>query len=265
VVWTRGPATARRSLVATVGLALLAILAAGCTPEEAAPPTSSPSYTDGKVVVRDSFDRQVKDGWGEADLGGAYLIDPGPTMSVSDGVGRMVMPRPGIEHWARLSTAKPRDLVATVDVVLGKIPTRGSGTYLAIDTRSDGFSFYQLGLRVKTDRKAYLSLTRYDGTPDAKLPLAPETVVATKLTDGAELHLRLRVAGVTPVEIGASLTTGNTPAPDKSQVAASDASASRLVAGGAFEMSAYASKSTPGPQTITFDNLQLMQLLEGPA
>ena len=60
-------------------------------------------------------------------------------------------------------------------------------------------------------------------------------------------------------------TSGDTPAPDKSQVTASDASASRLVAGGALEMSAYASKSTPGSQIITFDNLELMQLVEGPA
>ncbi|SDR75671.1 parallel beta-helix repeat (two copies) [Friedmanniella luteola] len=252
--WTRG------SVVGLVVAALVLLLLLGVVlvdrRSSGGGTTAEPTYRDGRVVLSDTFERSLDTGWGDADVGGPYELTSASDFSVERGTGRVTLPRPAVGHIAALTSARPQDLTASVDVIAPEPVRRGSGVYVALHLRTNGPFYYRPVLRFGPDQKVYLSLSRFDGSAEDRLNLANEKVVASGVQAGARLTFTAAVTGVTPVTIRAAVASGGR-AP--SGVEVTDASASRLAAGGTFALWAYVAGSSDADKVVGFDNLNVRQ------
>ena len=242
-----------------VVLVVVVVVTAGRGPgsrtDQAAGP---PSYHPGRTVLSDTFNRSVKRGWGDADVGGAYSTSSGQGLTVVGGVGTMVLPA-GAGRAATLSGAQPRDLVASVSVEVPAVTARGSGVFIALRARCEGTSCYQASLRFTPDRRAFLSISRLRAGAQEPVVLVPETVAAKDVRPGQKFILRLQTTGLTPVSLAASATRSR--ASQEWQIRTVDDGATQLVAGGSVALWSYLSKSSRAARTVRFDDLAVVQLI----
>ncbi|MBP2417708.1 right-handed parallel beta-helix repeat-containing protein [Microlunatus capsulatus] len=252
--WTRG------SVVGLVVAALVLLLLLGVVlvdrRSRGGDATAEPTYRDGRVVISDTFERDLDTGWGEADSGGPYALTGATDFHVDGGTGLVRLPRASVGHLAALTRERPQDLTASVDVIAPAPVRRGSGVYVAMHLRTNGPFYYRPVLRFAPDRKVYLSLSRFDGSTEDQLVLATEKIVATGVRAGTRLTFTASVTGMTPVTVRAGVSAG---AGEASGVEAVDASASRLAAGGSLALWAYVAGSSDADKVVGFDNLNVRQ------
>lgn len=260
------PSWSKRTLIALLAALLLIAAGVGLTVRHVTStrvPVAAErtvGYRDGRVLIEDHFDRTVANGWKDAEAGGSYALAPRDGFSVGHGVGVMDLPEPGVARTATINSTRPVDVRASVRMILPQLPTRGTGVYLAMYLRSGGQSSYRADLRFTPSHQVFLSLSRFDGSPTASQLLAPGKLVATQVKPGEPLILTFRVVGVTPVTLAASVRKAGSLDPGWQQVV-EDASASRLVAGGAISLWSYVGKSSDHRRRVLYDDLIITQLV----
>lgn len=262
-MWSSAPSRRPRPLVvallaAGVVLVLLVVAVVVLRPGSGSGTAAPPAYRVGRVVVADTFERQVDPGWGEADEGGRYAVTGETDLRVEDGVGVVTLPRPGSSRSASLTQARPQDLTASVDVLAPSPVKYGSGVYVALHLRANGGFYYRALLRFAADRQVFLSLARFDGSDERRLELAPETTVAKGVRPGQRLAVAVTVTGSAPVELTVVVQRGSG---GPVTVRGTDTAAARLVGGGGLTLWTYVGGKSEANKQIGFDNLNVRSLL----
>lgn len=208
------------------------------------------------TFATDGFGRTVTNGWGPAEVGGAWTVKgPGlASWSVGSGQGRVPVPT-SYTASAELAAASALDSNSVVSVALDKVPT-GGGTMLFLAARHVGTSDYRLRAKVLATGVVQVSISKVVNGVDTAV--ASGTVAGLTYQAGMQLRLRLLVTGTASVSLGGKVWDASTAEPVAWQVTATD-TATPLGAGSTL-VSAYVSGSaTNGPQTWTVDDLSVVR------
>ncbi|GEL94494.1 PKD domain-containing protein [Cellulomonas composti] len=199
-------------------------------------------------LALDGFARTVANGWGSADVGGAWAtVGTASRWSVGSGVGRVVVPAGSTMTATLPVTSSALDVTATF--ALSAVPD--ATTYLGLVGRVAGTQDYSARIKLTPGVAPQLHLVR-SGTV-----LGGGSIGGAVLAAGDRLHVRLQVQGTSPTTLRARAWRDGTPEPSTWSVVATDTTAALQVAG-APRLSAYQSSSaTTGPLTVSWDDVRV--------
>jgi parallel beta-helix repeat protein len=203
-------------------------------------------------LVRDTFARTATNGWGPAQVGGAYTFSDRTAFSVSGGRGVIKLASAGQSRQANLAVSST-DQVTTASVGVTALPTTGNGTYIALLARNGGGKAYRAMLTVKPGGTATLAVTRIDGSASRLTAIGPAVTLPNKVAARSLFKIELTTSGTSDVEISARAwpATGRAPT---AQIKQTDSSAGRISTGGTFAIWAYTSSSS-GASTVLVDDV----------
>lgn len=204
-----------------------------------APPPAS-------TLASDSFARTVANGWGTADVGGAWTTTAtASSYAVGSGVGVIVV-NPGDTRASRLaslaSTASVTDVVVSADKVLA-----GGAMNVTVGGRQVGSSQYSGRIRFEANGQIRLYLLR-DETSLASAYLIPNTTY----TAGQAIHIRVSVTGTNPTTVAAKIWVDGTAEPAAWTLQATDATAAMQTAGSTGVTVAMSGAATVGTTRVSF-------------
>ncbi|RFA14645.1 cell surface protein [Subtercola boreus] len=203
----------------------------------------------------DSFTRTVANGFGTADVGGAWTkFGTASDLAVNNGSAVFRLGAAGSQTGAYLNSVSQADTDLRVQFSLDKIGT-GGGTYLyAVGRKTATNNEYRAAIRLKNNGTAAVSLTALQGSATATT-LASEVVVPGSIVAGTKLSLRLQVTGTSPTTIKARVWPAGTTEPTAWTVQATDGYAG-LQGPGAIGLLSYVSgTATNAPQQVTVQEL----------
>ncbi|GAA2726846.1 PKD domain-containing protein [Cellulomonas aerilata] len=211
-------------------------------------PPAPPTPPASTAVAQDAFGRTVANGWGTAEVGGAWTTTGSASLfSVDGSVGRQRLATAGADLKASLNGATSTDTELQAQMSLDK-PTTGGGVYFSVVGRQVGSEDYKARLRIYPTGKVDLTLARTGTT------LGAVTVPVT-YTAGDALQVRLQVTGTAPTTIRAKVWKVGESEPADWQRTVTDATAGLQVAGG-IGLGAYLSgSSTNAPTVASFDRV----------
>ncbi|WP_454699186.1 PKD domain-containing protein [Arthrobacter humicola] len=205
------------------------------------------------VHARDSFERTVASGFGNAEAGGAWSTwgSSGTSLSVNGGRGNVTHSNAASSGTSYLNAVSTTDLDLWLKLSLDKV-TNGGGSYLTVVGRNRGTSGeYRAKISVSGSGAVNLQLVRSSGG---------ETVLGSAnpgltYSPGDEMQLRLQSTGVSPTVLRAKLWKVGTAEPAGWQVTAQDSTAA-LQGPGGIGLSTYLSGSATNlPVTVRYDDL----------
>lgn len=198
------------------------------------------------LLAQDAFGRTVSNGWGSADVGGAWtLTGTAAKFQVAGGLGQVVLP-PGSTRIAALKSVSSTATDSQATMALDSVPT-GGGNYASMIGREVGTSTYSLKAWVKSTGSVSLVLLRDSTT------LNLSTVSGLNYTANAVLNMRLQVTGTSPTTVRAKIWADGQPEPAAWQASVTDSTAGLQQAGG-VGLGAYLAGSATTAVTTSFDN-----------
>jgi PKD repeat protein len=202
-------------------------------------------------LARDAFTRSVTNGWGTADVGGAWTRwGLASYLSVKDGAARIALPSTGVQGGGTLEGVKSTETDMRADFSLDKAAT-GGGTYLyATGRRVSNNNEYRALVRMKNTGTVAVSLLAYRNSSSSTV-IAPEVQVPGTIAPGTAVSVRLQVTGTSPTSIKAKVWVAGTPEPAAWTVQATDSTASLQAAGGVGLVGYISGSATNAPQTIS--------------
>jgi hypothetical protein len=235
-------------------------LTASPTPTSTA--TGTPAVTpmpSASARAADLFGRQVANGWGNADVGGSYVVaGPSADYDVTGGVGRMRLPAAGAGRAGLLSvSAQNADLSARV--ATDKVAT-GSGQYLyLVARRVNSSTEYRAKLRFAPDGTVRLQATRV--VANAESAIGTEVnVPGLAHTAGQYIRLRAQVTGTNPTTIRIKTWANGAPEPATWTVSATDTTSVLQTTGSVGLRTYLAASATNGPILMSFDDFQVWEM-----
>ncbi len=225
----------------------------GATDTETGSVTVTPPSTS---FALDAFGRTVANGWGSADLGGAWTLSgTAANFSVSGGVGRMIVPAAGNTRSAVLGGLSQSSVDAQVSASLDKAPT-GAGTDLVlIGRRINATNDYRVQAKVAATGAVSLSIRRVvSGTNTA---LATVTVPGLTYTAGDQLRIRFQVDGTGTTTLRTRVWLVGQSEPATWQLQTTDTTAALQAAGGVGVLAYLSGSTTNAPVTASFDDLSV--------
>ncbi|WP_395242993.1 PKD domain-containing protein [Agromyces sp. MMS24-K17] len=224
----------------------------------AASTTRTVTVAAATLLASDAFGRTAANGWGTADLGGAWTTSGSvaANYSVAGGVGLLRFTAAGATMNANLVgvSSSATDLVATVSPDKA---ASGSGTYLHLTGRRIAtVGAYQLKTRLNANGSVEVSIVRVNPSNGGDVVIqAATTVPGLNIVAGDKLRMRVQVVGTSPTTIRGRVWEVGTPEPTTWQRSATDATVG-LQATGGVGFSAYLSGSaTSAPYTLSVDDL----------
>jgi PKD repeat protein len=211
------------------------------------------------AIAQDGFGRSASNGWGSADVGGAWTrTGQASQYAVANGVGTQYLGAAGWSTSMALTGVSANDTDLRTSVSLDKAAT-GGGTYVYVTGRKVATnSEYRATLRYRSDGRLVVALNAYKGT-STNVTLVNETLVPGAVTPGAKVNVRLQVSGSGTTTIRAKVWLDGTTEPTAWTVSTTDAFGG-LQAPGSVALAAYASgSSTNAPQTVSFDDLSVFK------
>jgi PKD repeat protein len=208
-----------------------------------------------KALAADSFSRTLSDGFGTADLGGAWTTTGTATnLSVDGSAAKVALPTLSAGPGAYLNGISTTDADVSVAVSSDKVGT-GNGAYVWLAARRiSGAGEYRARIRLRPSGVVSLQLSRTDAASLETAIGTEQTISGLTYAAGTVLHLRLQAVGTSPTALQAKVWTDDTE-PDW-QVTGSDATAA-LQAPGSVGIRTYLSGSTTNaPITLTFDDFK---------
>jgi len=217
--------------------------------------TKAVTVTNTGPLASDSFGRSVTNGFGTADLGGAWTgAGAAGNFSVTGGAGRMRVPTAGATLAASLGLSET-SIDSYVSVALDKSQT-GGGTFVSlIGRRVNSSNDYRLRLRFLSDNSVSASLSKV--VAGTETPLTQVQVPNLTYAPGEVLQLRLQVTGTAPTTVRAKVWRSGSTEPGAWLVSTTDSTASLQVAGGIGLLAYLSASSTNAPLTVTYDDLRV--------
>ena len=221
------------------------------TDDQGATGTASKSVTvtaDSPVVAADRFSRSGS-GWGSADTGGAWSVNKSSAFSTDGSAGQITVSA-GATNTATLNSTSASDVTVSADVSVNKAAT-ASGTYVNVESRHAGSSYYRLKVRFMADGTMHLAGSR---VANGSATTLKEVVVSgLTYTPGTVLHVTFGVSGSSPVTLTGKVWEAAGTEPTKDQFSVQDSSP--LQASGSVGIGAYLpSSATNAPVTVKVDN-----------
>jgi trimeric autotransporter adhesin len=198
-------------------------------------------------AARDGFSRTVSDGWGSADVGGAYKISGSANAVSASGSTGVVKLGAGHEFAASL----PNVSIGDVDISDTATVT-GATTYDLFHgwgvRRQDDGSSYNIRVRFSSSGKSTLGVSRRIGSTSTWLS---GVSLPTALRAGQTFHGNVQVTGTSPVLIRARVWIDGSSKPDW-QLRHSDSDSARITGKGAVALRDYAkTASSRSPETTS--------------
>jgi PKD repeat protein len=202
------------------------------------------SVPDTSVLAHDRFERSTANGWGSAEVGGAWKAGSGSTLSTADGVGALSSVK-GQTSSASLIGATSDTSDTTVAFRLDGSAT-GGGQFVSVTGRQVGSDSYAARVWVQSSGALQLQLMR-SGTTLSVMNLADVAYAA-----GTTVHMRVQVSGLGATTLSAKAwTTGAEPAAWTRTIQDTTAA---LQAPGAVGLGLYVSSTATAPSSVSFDN-----------
>lgn len=199
----------------------------------------------------DDFERAVTQGWGSADVGGAWTITGSAApASVADGAGRLAL-APGSTRDLRLQGVDLQDLRMQVDFSLDQAPSTGTG-YFGLLARSGGGEDYRVRVWLRDNGTVWLVVQH--GTSVLRSYQVPGITRAA----GDSFSMALEVTGATSTTVSTSLWRTGTTEPAAWQVTVTDAAGPD--ASGSVGIHANRSGSATTLGTFTVDAFRVTDL-----
>ena len=212
--------------------------------------TTAPVATN---FAEDTFTRTASNGWGTANVGGAWTVtSTASNYSVSGGAGRISMGA-GNNRNATLNSVSQSATDVKADLSFDKAQT-GGGSYVAVvGRRIDASNDYRVKLRVQTGGAVTAQLIRVvNGTETAIQTIA--TVPGLTWNANEVLKVRFQVSGTGTTNLSAKIWKDGTSEPGTWTLSGADSTAALQAAGGVGIWSYLSGTATNAPMTLTVDN-----------
>lgn len=209
-------------------------------------------------AIRDDFERSASNGWGVAEVGGAYSAMYGAVAAASVGDGRGVVTLPaGQTRNMALRTTALSDTLATMSFSINTAPNTG-GSYVGLSARQSATADYLTRVWLRTDGTLWLVVQR-SGTVIATQPLS------TTWAAGEDLRLKVEVTGSSPTTIRAKTWKASGSEPASWQITTTDSTAG-LQGSGWTSVHAARGGAATSPAAFSFDTLRVVDpaAAEGP-
>ncbi|MFK4789341.1 PKD domain-containing protein [Microbacterium sp. ZW T5_56] len=169
------------------------------------------------LLAQDGFGREIADGWGLADTGGAWWTQGGDSaFSVSNGAGRIAL-APSWTRSALLSAVQSDGVVVRATLRADTIPEGAGAAALTVVGRQTETGAYQARVRVEAGGTVRLYVMR----DEAALGGA-SLVLPARYRAGDPLHVKVQVSGMGETTIAAKLWADGTPEPAGWQLTGTD-------------------------------------------
>lgn len=238
MVWGR---IRRKTTAAAVLSTSAAIVAAG---------SWAPGATGaGSIYVEDMFERATSTGWGSADVGGSWESPSPSLLSVSGGVGRMLL-SPGHTAVAHIDHSGSSDVDITVDVSADRAPT-GGGQYSSIIARGTERTGYRLLAKRRPNGDVDLAHLRY---VDGGRTVLARARVDGLMAAGGQMRMRLQIEGSAPTTLRGKVWRVGQQEPGDWVVTATDAGAALPASSSVGLLSYLSASSEDAAVRIGYDN-----------
>ena len=121
------------------------------------------------IYAADSFGRTVANGWGNAEIGGAYsLLNSSGAYSVGNGLGSMTVGNAGGMRGTFLNTVAEQDVDVSFGVEVDKAPAGGAyWVYAAV--RRNGTNEYRIKVRMLADGRIGIQASKVINNAEAPI------------------------------------------------------------------------------------------------
>lgn len=206
------------------------------------------------TIARDTFTRTASQGWGTAEVGGAWTTSPSSALSVSSGKGRIANAAgSGRTAYLRSVSSSASDLTLTLSP--DKLTT-GGGLYVSVAGRwVSGAGEYRAKARLRSDGRVELSLVRTTATGAETTLRSAVVVPQATYSAGGTISVRVQVTGTSPTTIRARAWMSGTAEPTTWLVTTTDSTAALQVPGGVGLMAYLSSSATNAPITLAVDDV----------
>jgi PKD repeat protein len=205
------------------------------------------------TLARDTFTRNVTNGLGAAEVGGAWTTTGSASQYSVNGAGRIRFAQAGVTNNASLAGVSAGSTDLTLSLAADKVAT-GSGTYLVVyGRRIVGVGSYQAKIVLRAGGSVTLALTRSTGSETV---ISPAIVVpGLAIAAGEQLTVRLQTVGLNPTVVQAKVWKAGTVEPAAWQRSVSDSTAALQMAGGIGVSIYVSSSSTNAPVVVSLDDV----------
>jgi hypothetical protein len=222
---------------------------------------SSPvTLTSAVALASDDFGRVVANGWGTADLGGAWTRSTSSaSTSVANGVGVATLspPRFGTASaTSYLNSVSSNDTDIAVAFSVNRLSTQAVNVSV-IGRRVAGSGDYRAKVSLVSNGTVRIALVRTNSVGNEVATGSTVTVAGLSYTAGDTLLLRMQATGTSPVTLKARVWKANTAEPTTWAVT-STSTASGLNQPGSVGVSTNTSNSGNNSATVvTFDQVRV--------
>ncbi|MGY1649769.1 PKD domain-containing protein [Geodermatophilus sp. SYSU D01119] len=218
-------------------------------PQPEPQPDPQPQPVDAALAA-DAFGRELAQGWGTADLGGAWTTGgPAANASVSGGAGALAG-SPGQTTTALLGALSSTDVAVQATLVLPSAPT-GGGTYLSLAAQRAGTSDYRVKLWFRSTGEVQVMLVR---TVDGAETILGGYTLPGGHTPGQALTVRFETSGSGTTTLRVKAWAAGTAEPAAWALTRTDSTAG-LQRPGAVLLHQYVSGSATARSTVRVDDL----------
>ncbi|MBS1836901.1 MAG: PKD domain-containing protein [Actinobacteria bacterium] len=203
------------------------------------------------ILASDAFGRTASNGWGTADIGGAWTTSGGGAslFSVASGVGTMNLNAPGRLNRATLGTVSATDVTVSTDITMSATPT-GGGVYTSLGARGNGSNDYRFKIRSMPTGTNLIIERVVNGANS----IIVNTGTPIIYTPGDVWHVKMTVTGTSPTTITGKFWKDGTPEPAQPQLSTTDSTPELQTAGAVFIENYLSGTATNAPILINFDN-----------
>lgn len=252
-----GRATARRQpprgwragAAATALLAAAVIVVVGSASNAGSTPSAAGAYHVVSRIAYDPLQRNVRAGFGAADVGGSYkTLTAASQFSVRPGTGRVGPVSPGKATGASLAAVSAADERVQINFSVPQLATAGSGTYVSAEIRKQANGdAYRARVRVAPNGQLRISLAKFVNGQEVVLRGGAEVAVASQAKAGQRIILEGQATGSGPVRLAVHAWISGAKVPTW-QYELSDASPGPLARGGGVGLYLYQSAQSGSAQ-----------------
>ena len=221
------------------------------TPTSTSIPTSTPTNN---AIARDTFSRTVTDGWGNAEIGGAYS---GTTadFDVNGNAGLVTVPTAGQQRKATLSAINVQDVDMKIKVKVDKLAA-GAGHHISLLARQLATTGqYRARLELAPNGSVQLVGQKYLVSTNVTTNIGSVlTVPGLTYAANQYIWLRVQVVGTSPTTIRIKAWVDGVTEPTGWQYTGTDSEAVLQSSGNVAILSRLNSTSTVAPVLFTYDD-----------
>jgi len=225
----------------------------GYSEQEISVTAPQPGEIPANALAWDSFDRAVSNGWGSAQMGGAWTSTGTASQFAVNGAASHT-PSPNGTLLSLLEGVSSSSTDVSVTISPDKVPD-GTGTWVSVVGRRIGSDAYTARVRLQPDGTVQVHLTRQNGTP-----VSGGTVAGLTYGAGDQLRVRLQVESVsaTSTALRVKVWKVGTDEPAAWTRAYTDSVAATLQAPGAVGLQTYLFSGVTNAPAIRFDDFSVV-------